>query len=99
MFELRETAAFARWFRNLSDRRARDRIAVRLARVQSGLMGDVKYFDGIGELRIDYGPGYRIYLMRQGETIILLLCGGDKSSQGRDIEMARQLAMEVRRGP
>ncbi len=58
-------------------------------------MGDVKYFDGIGELRIDYGPSYRIYFAKRGQTIILLLCGGDKRSQKRDIKRAVSMAQEV----
>ena len=96
MFVLRPTEEFTRWFAKLRDRRAKDRITVRLARVQSGRLGDVKFFDGVGELRIDYGPGYRVYLVRRGERILLLLCGGDKSSQDRDIARAKQLAMEGR---
>lgn len=58
-------------------------------------MGDVKFFDGLGELRIDYGPGYRVYFVRRGNTIIVLLCGGDKSTQSRDITRAQVLAQEV----
>ena len=96
MFVLRPTEEFTRWFAKLRDMRAKDRITVRLTRVQSGRLGDVKFFDGIGELRIDYGPGYRVYLVRRGETILLLLCGGDKSSQVRDIDRARTLAKEAR---
>jgi putative addiction module killer protein len=96
MFVLRQTDDFTRWFAKLRDRRAKDRITIRLARVESGMLGDVKYFDGIGELRIDYGPGYRIYLVQRGQTTFLLLCGGDKSSQDRDIARAKQLALESR---
>ncbi len=58
-------------------------------------MGDVKYFDGIGEVRLDVGPGYRLYFVRRGNEIIILLCGGDKSSQGRDIKKAIQMAKEL----
>jgi putative addiction module killer protein len=65
---------------------------VRLDRIELGLLGDAKYFDGIGELRIDYGPGYRVYFVKRGKAIVILLCGGDKSSQQRDIAKARQLA-------
>ncbi|EHS50612.1 addiction module killer protein [Rhizobium sp. PDO1-076] len=64
-------------------------------RLQSGLFGDAKYFDGIGEIRIDYGPGYRIYFVQRGTTIIILLCGGEKSSQEKDIGRAKSLAKEV----
>ena len=96
MFEFRQSDDFTRWFSKLRDQRAKDRISVRLQRLRSGAPGDVKSFDGISELRIDYGPGYRIYYFRQGQTIILLLCGGDKSSQVRDIDRARTLAKEAR---
>jgi len=58
-------------------------------------MGDVKYFDGLGEIRIDYGPGYRLYFVKRGNTVVILLCGGDKDSQRRDINMAKNLAKEV----
>ena len=68
----------------------------RLARIgREGHFGDVKYFDGIGELRIDYGPGYRVYFVRLGEMIVILLCGGDKDSQNRDIQLAITMAKEV----
>jgi putative addiction module killer protein len=63
--------------------------------VEAGLMEDVKYIDGIGELRIDYGPGYRVYFTKRGQTIIILLSGGDKSSQKRDIKRATIMAQEV----
>ncbi|MGN6514273.1 MAG: type II toxin-antitoxin system RelE/ParE family toxin, partial [Rhizomicrobium sp.] len=62
---------------------------------QAGLLGDAKFFGGIGELRIDFGPGYRIYFVKRGAEIIILLCGGDKSSQRKDIIRARKLAEEV----
>ena len=58
-------------------------------------MGDVKFFDGLGELRIDYGPGYRVYFVQRGQAIVILLCGGDKSTQSRDIARAKILAQEV----
>jgi len=82
------------WRAELGDLRAIDRITQRITRVQYGLLGDVKYFDGIGELRIDHGPGYRIYFARRGRAIIILLCGGDKSTQRRDITRAKLLAQE-----
>jgi putative addiction module killer protein len=92
MFELRRTQAFASWQSGLRDTRTLERIAQRLVRVQHGNLGDVKSVGGkVRELRIDYGPGYRVYFMQQGSTIILLLCGGDKGSQRRDI--ARAVAM------
>lgn len=94
--ELRQTGKFAEWFRDLRDRRASERIAQRLARVQYGLFGDVKPVGGgVSELRIDYGPGYRVYFTRRGSTVILLLCGGDEGSQARDIEAARAMAKEI----
>lgn len=95
---VRLTAVFGRWLSELRDVRARARIQVRIDRFQLGLLGDVKYFDGIGEARIDYGPGYRIYFVRRGEDLIVLLCGGNKSSQERDIRAARSLAEELKNG-
>lgn len=95
MFEVRQTLEFSGWHRGLKDRRAARIIAQRILRVQSGLMGDVKAFDGIGELRIDYGPGYRIYFVQRGAVLIVLLCGGDKGSQRRDIAKARDMAKEL----
>lgn len=95
MIEIRQHPDFLAWLRKLRDRQAQTRIAVRLVRLQSGLLGDVKYFGGIGEIRIDYGPGYRLYFVERGETIIILLCGGDKSTQDRDIRRAMELAKDV----
>nr|WP_211987265.1 type II toxin-antitoxin system RelE/ParE family toxin [Bradyrhizobium tropiciagri] len=93
---VRKTDVFESWLNQLRDERARARIQIRIDRVELGLMGDVKYFDGIGELRIDYGPGYRVYFVQRGKTIVILLCGGDKSSQKRDISKAKELAKETR---
>lgn len=95
MIEVRQTGEFASWLRGLKDGAAAKKIAQWIARVQAGLMGDVKFFSGIGELRIDFGPGYRVYFVKQGNTIIILLGGGDKSSQGRDIKRAIAMAKEV----
>lgn len=95
MLEVRQTAAFHAWLSGLKDRKAQEIIAKRLVRIGAGLMGDVKYFDGIGELRFDYGPGYRIYFSRRGNVVVILLCGGDKSSQPRDIERAIAMAKEI----
>ena len=95
VYEVRQTEEFARWMRKLRDRRARTLIAVRITRAQAGLLGDAKVFDGIGELRIPYGPGYRVYFMQRGKTVIVLLCGGDKGSQRRDIERAKRLAVDL----
>ena len=74
---------------------ARARIGDRILRLRSGLLGDAKFFDGIGELRIDYGPGYRVYLVRRGDVLVILLCGGDKRSQRRDIKRAKAMAKEL----
>jgi len=95
VIEVRQTADFRDWLTGMRDKRAVEKIAIRVARIQSGLMGDVKYFDGIGELRLDVGPGYRLYFVRRGNEVIILLCGGDKSSQGRDIKKAIQMAKEL----
>jgi putative addiction module killer protein len=95
MIDVQKTDAFAQWLGSLRDDRAAERIAMRIVRLQSGLMGDVKFFDGIGEMRIDYGPGYRLYFVQRGKTLVVLLCGGDKSSQGRDVKRAKMLAKEV----
>jgi len=77
----------------LADSRARMRIQVRIDRMAEGNFGDVKAIgEGISEARIDYGPGYRVYFMQQGRQLVILLCGGDKSSQSRDIKQARLIA-------
>jgi putative addiction module killer protein len=93
--EVRQTREFASWLDRLKDRAAARKIAQRLVRLEAGLMGDVKFFNGIGELRIDFGPGYRIYFVQRGSVMVILLCGGDKSSQSRDIERALAIAKEV----
>ena len=95
MLEIGQTEEFTFWFSRLRDRRATARISMQIDRVRAGQLGDVRYFDGIAELRVDYGPGYRVYFVRRGDTIIILLCGGDKSTQSRDIARARALAQEV----
>jgi putative addiction module killer protein len=93
VIEIRQTETFAAWFRNLRDRRARARIHVRIDRLSLGNPGDAKPVGGgVSELRIDYGPGYRIYFVRCGDTVIVLLAGGDKRTQTRDIEAALRLA-------
>jgi len=98
--ELRETLVFSRWLADLRDAKARVRIQARLLRVRQGNLGDVKSVgEGVLELRIDYGPGYRIYCIRQGANIIVLLAGGDKTSQSKDIQAAQALARNLREKP
>jgi putative addiction module killer protein len=95
MIEFRQTETFQKWRIHLKDERIRALIASRLDRLAFGNAGDVKPVGhGISELRIDYGPGYRIYFQRRGNTIIILLCGGDKSTQAKDIQTAKRLAAE-----
>jgi len=96
MREVRQTDVFANWMESLSDRRAVERIAQRIVRLQSGLLGDVKPVgDGVSELRVDHGPGYRVYFVQRGQVLIILLCGGDKGSQRRDIQRAKAIAAEL----
>ncbi len=95
VIEIRKTPAFVNWFAELRDERAKARIRIRIDRLELGLLGDAKFFDGIGELRIDYGPGYRVYFVRRGAAIVVLLCGGDKRTQSKDIERAIAMAKEV----
>lgn len=96
MIEVRETPEFARWLRGLRDLHAKARIIARLRRVELGNLGDVKPIgEGVSELRITYGPGYRLYFVQRGGMLIILLCGGDKGSQDRDIARAKVLAREV----
>jgi putative addiction module killer protein len=96
MYQLKQTDRFSVWLKNLRDSRARDRITARLLRAQAGLLGDVQSVGAqVREMRIDYGPGYRVYFTRRGAQLIILLCGGDKSSQARDITLAQQLAGQL----
>jgi putative addiction module killer protein len=95
MIEVRETTQYNKWFVGLRDLRAKVQIARRIERAQSGNLGDVKFFDGIGEMRIDHGPGYRLYFVQRGRELIILLGGGDKKSQDRDIREAIRLAKEA----
>lgn len=92
MLEIRKTTQFTKWLVGLKDIRAKAKILVRIDRAEDGNLGDVKFFDGIGEMRIDYGPGYRVYFQRQGDVLVLLLCGGDKSTQQADIKRALEIA-------
>ena len=95
MIEVRQTAVFAKWLSGLRDRVARARIAVRIDRMALGNPGDVKPVGaGVSEMRIDHGSGYRVYFARRGNVVVLLLCGGDKKSQTRDIAAAKAIAAE-----
>lgn len=96
MIEVRRTEVFAAWFAGLRDQRARARIRVRIDRLSLGNPGDVKPVgSGVSEMRINYGPGYRLYYVNRGTTVVILLCGGDKRSQDRDIAQAIELAQKV----
>ncbi|MDH7641146.1 type II toxin-antitoxin system RelE/ParE family toxin [Sphingomonas oryzagri] len=94
--ETTQTSTFAKWLRGLRDRKATAKIAIRIARMEAGLMGDVKSVgDGVSEARIAFGPGYRLYFTRRGEEVIILLAGGDKGSQERDIAKAKEIAAQI----
>ena len=93
--EFKQTETFRKWRIRLKDQRVRALIASRLDRLAFGNAGDVRPVgQGISELRIDYGPGFRVYFQKRGKTIFILLCGGDKSTQEKDIETAKRLAAE-----
>lgn len=96
MLEVRQTAAYAEWFADLRDRVAKTRIDIRIRRLSLGNPGDVRPVgEGVSELRIDYGPGYRVYFIQRENVYIVLLAGGDKSSQDKDIRIAKALAREL----
>lgn len=96
MAELRKTDVFGQWLDELRDLRARARVQARIQRLADGNPGDVKPVgEGVSELRIDYGPGYRVYFKRRGKALIILLAGGDKGSQARDIKTAQRLARNL----
>ncbi len=96
MIEVRKTELFLAWFDGLKDFRARARIQVRIDRLGLGNAGDAKPVGvGISEMRIDYGPGYRVYFVQRGKLLVILLCGGDKSTQARDIVQAKALAAQL----
>jgi len=96
MLEIRKTNHFAKWIDSLQDIRARARVQARIERLAMGNPGDVKPVgEGISEMRIDYGPGYRVYYIQDKRTVIILLAGGDKSTQARDIKTARHLAQNL----
>ena len=96
MREIRKTELFANWLNNLRDIQAKARVLVRIERLASGNAGDVKPVgEGVSEMRINYGPGYRVYFIQRGSELIVLLAGGDKSSQSRDIKSAIRLAQNL----
>ena len=96
MIEIRQTDEYARWFAALRDRQARARIDARIRRLSLGNPGDVKPVGaGVSELRINYGPGYRVYFAQRGQALVVLLAGGDKRTQSRDIKLAQALAREL----
>ncbi len=93
MLEIRQTDIYANWFKKLRDRQARARILARIRRLSLGNPGDSSPVgEGVSEMRIDYGPGYRVYYKKRGKTVAVLLAGGDKRTQKRDIESAKELA-------
>ena len=97
MVDIVESATFKRWIRSLRDRRAVARLNARLRNASLGNFGDTKPVgDGISEMRVHYGPGYRLYFLHRGTTVIVLLCGGDKDSQQRDIARAKRLVLDWR---
>ena len=96
MIEIRKAEVFAKWLDGLHDIRARARILVRIERLAAGNPGDVRSVsEGVSELRIDYGPGYRVYYKKQGQKVVILLAGGDKSTQAKDIKTALRLARNL----
>lgn len=96
MLEVRQTNVYSAWFADLRDRTAKVRIDIRIRRLSLGNAGDVKPVgDGVSELRVDHGPGYRVYFVQKADVYIVLLAGGDKSSQEKDIRNAKALAREL----
>ena len=96
MIEIRKTKAFAQWLDDLRDIKARARVQARIERLASGNPGDVEPVgEGVSELRINYGPGYRVYFKKRGRELIILLAGGDKSTQAKDIKTALRLAHDL----
>jgi putative addiction module killer protein len=98
MLQIQQTETYARWFAGLRDRVARARIDIRIRRLSLGNAGDAKPVgEGISEMRVDHGPGYRVYFIQRGEVVIVLLAGGNKSTQNRDIRNAKALAKDLKK--
>jgi putative addiction module killer protein len=96
MIEIRKTDTFARWIDGLKDIRARARILVRIERLAAGNPGNVKPVgEGVSEIRIDYGPGYRVYFRKIGQKVVILLAGGDKNTQSKDIKTSLRLSRNL----
>lgn len=96
MFSVLQTEEFEEWLDGLADQRARVAVASRIVQMEGGLLGDVKSLGGkVSEARIHYGPGYRLYFTKQGLAIIILLCGGEKRSQRRDLNRAKKMAAQL----
>ena len=96
MIEVRQTSVYSEWFADIRDRTAKVRIDIRIRRLSLGNPGDVKSIgEGVSELRVDHGPGYRVYFIKKADVYIVLLAGGDKSSQDKDIRNAKALAREL----
>ncbi|HIJ25791.1 MAG: type II toxin-antitoxin system RelE/ParE family toxin [Gammaproteobacteria bacterium] len=99
MYLIQQTSTFAKWFKKLKDQNGKATVLKRLSRLKKGHWGDHKSVgEGIEELRIFSGPGYRLYCSQQETQLVILLCGGDKSSQQKDIEQAKLLLKEIRNG-
>jgi putative addiction module killer protein len=97
MLQIQQTETYAKWFAGLRDRVARARIDIRIRRLSLGNAGDAKPVgEGISEMRVDHGPGYRVYFIQRGEVVIVLLAGGNKSTQNRDIRNAKALAKDLK---
>lgn len=96
MIEVRQTKTFENWFKRLKDRKAKARVQARIDRMEIGNFGDVESVgEGVSELRIHYGSGYRVYFVHRGQVVVILLSGGDKSSQDSDIKKAKELAKHL----
>ena len=96
MITIRETYEYSQWYNNLRDQMGKRRVGIRVRRLALGNPGDVRPVgQGVSEMRIDYGPGYRVYYVQRGQTVVVVLAGGDKSSQDRDIRLAQELARTV----